>query len=192
LERLARFQRGVEPASIAAAACSEQDALCAARWSWIVRRRPYPKLAFEDLQSAMSLDDPAGPLPIDLLEYDSRADDMADVFVGIRFSVGLELVERAFRPPALPWFCRATSIDLQKGMKVEARSDDGSVWRSLLARGWSEVDARRACARIRLKAERFPDRVRARGDGSLALEAFDDGAWREIAIDDAAPATDAQ
>jgi hypothetical protein len=77
-------------------------------------------------------------------------------------------------------FPMTITVVLAGGLSTSHRLDFADVYRRLLARGLSDGDARRQLARLMLKANRYPDRVVARPDGSFRLEYRVQGDWAEM------------
>lgn len=181
LAALAEVQLDLSP-EVAAAALSEADPLAAARFLWSVGRRPYPKaLTFEERVEALSLADPAGELPIERLEQLSLPSDLLKGFGAIWLHWSADITARMAREirPDDPdaWYSYTLTAH---GVSARAGTDLAELFADLLERTGSDADARRQFARLLLKDGRIPDRVRTDPEGTVRLEAFEDGRWIEL------------
>lgn len=180
LDELLRSKRLGDPSAIAAAALALPSAEQALWMLWSLEQRPYPQLGCDELREVLALDDPAGPLPWDLIWREARRyDEMA------RWSVPrpepspamiAALAESADRRPWPSW-----SMGFQAGGE-RSRFECGyeQLWIELVQRGYALEDARRIFARLVLRAERIPERLRASGGGYLGLEVWAEGRWSEL------------
>lgn len=168
------------------------DELRTLRIEWAVGRRARAsKLQPEFVDALLDLSDPAGALPIDLLETAARIENTQSKFV-------IQFVPSA---ATLPQLCRGEGMFMSRmamavslgTVRVEIVRNPPEFLAQLLARGLLEADARRQLARLMLKALLIPDRVRVDAGGHARLEYFVDGAWHsadaaeEVVAPEAAP-----
>ncbi len=182
LARLCTIQRGDPAPRVAAAALAIPKPSIAARLLWLIARNPYPTLDFAELCSVLSLDDPAGELPIDLIERASSFTDAAN---------DLGVLRRAFTASqiAAAGFAggeRAGELDASKsvetaGERFELRFDGRELFDALLARGLSMEAAERQFIRIALKSRRIPDRLTA----EARIEVKEGNEWKALELDPA-------
>jgi pimeloyl-ACP methyl ester carboxylesterase len=179
LEALATWHGATPPEWVAACALSNPTAEAGARLLWLLRRRPYPELPFDTLVQVLSLDDPAGALPIDAIETCSLAGDLARRFGGPYLDLGPELlVDKAHARGTLP----SITFHLSLGLEATVRDQPRGLWEELRERLASDAEAVRQYVRVALRAKRIPDRLVGDGAGGFGLEYRDEqGDW--IALD---------
>lgn len=185
LEAVCARHRHGNPLATAAAALGISRANVAVRLLWLDARRSYPPLSFDDWRAVISLDDPAGELPIDLIEMASRPRDLVLDYGGAlrvldAHDIACASQQRGARAFDVDW---KTTVTFSGGQSVRVELDGDRIFQALLDRGIAPADAERQFARILLKAHRIPDRLRARADGSVAVEVWHDGVWRVLAPD---------
>ncbi|MEM7202245.1 MAG: alpha/beta hydrolase [Planctomycetota bacterium] len=127
------------------------------------------------------LDDPAGAIPLDLLE--------SSALVGRRirrltpFHINLynasDHVELAL-PGYANRYRTAVSVTLSNGIGVRQRQDFDALFDRVVERGYAGDDALRVTVRIILKSLGIPDRVRSSPDAPPIVEAWEDGAWQQV------------
>jgi hypothetical protein len=186
LEQLCRLQRGARADSVAAAALAIPHAEIAARVLWLHSYRSYYTLEFDEWLAAMSLDDPAGQLPIELIERASLLSDFSQEFGFGRKAYTAAAIEAA----GVAGGAHASHVDdrtvVEAGDEPVILSLDGrAMFEELLARGLDVADAERQFVRILLKSQRIPDRLRIAPDGRVAVEVKEKGTWRTLAMDPA-------
>jgi hypothetical protein len=182
LRAIVELAHNDDPLRLLAAAQGGSDPLTATRVRWMLARRPGKISDLEGLKALADLDDPAGTLPLDLLEEVASLQDFLAHFGMQHLGVKPELigagVGRLSRSPDPFQF--SGTIKVSSRIVTTARLDIADVFQRLLARGLSDNDARRQLARLLLKANRYPDRVVARPDGSLRLEYRAQAGWVEL------------
>jgi pimeloyl-ACP methyl ester carboxylesterase len=182
LARLCTMQRGDPAPLVAAAALSIPRTSIAARMLWLVARNPYPTLDFAELCSVLSLDDPAGELPIDLIERASSFIDAASDLGVMRRTFTASQIAAA----GLAGGERAAELDASRsvetaGERFELKFDGRELFDALLARGLSMDAAERQFIRIALKSRRIPDRLTA----GARIEVKEGLEWRALEMDPA-------
>lgn len=181
LARLACHARSADPELLAAVALANDPAVPALRYLWMLDERgSFRELPFGDLEQVVSLDGPAGPLPVDAIERASLLGDMHDRFGGGGMTEGVDLivwrVSNAMRGAA-----SRVSYEVDVGWdRAEVSSDATELVAQLRALGLDEEDVRRAAVRTLLKAARIAERVRRTPDGSAVLEVLSKGEWRRV------------
>ncbi len=181
LADLSRHCRVGDPVLLAAAAVGNASGESAARMVWLHRKRAWPALPFDDLAASLSLDDPAGDLPLDLVEDYSRTIDLPRSYGGMWRVLDADSIVAEAQGPGIGTGIRfRTALVFPGGVRVELATDLSRLYLDLRARGLGEDDARRQFARILLKGQRIPDRLARAPDGRLVLEALEGGAWRAL------------
>lgn len=183
LRSLAAVQCVTPAEDLAAAALSEGEPLALARFLWSVRRRPYPALTFEERVDALSLADPAGLIPIDVLEELCLAPDLASQFGQFYLVEGHASVARRARGES--GFSCVFRPALGPGFDVQIEARPQAAFDELLHRVTDPAAARRQFARLALKAYRVPDRARPGPDGAWIVEALDEGVWHVLELEPA-------
>jgi hypothetical protein len=171
-----------DPLRLLAAARSGSDPMTATRVRWMLARRPGEVDDLEGLAALADLDDPAGPLPLDLLEEVASIQDFSAQFGMPFLSLGAELIGAgagSLSQSAEP-FQVSVTITLSGRIESTSRLDLAAVFQRLLARGLSDGDARRQLARMLLKANRYPDRVVEGPDGEFRLEYRAQAGWTAL------------
>ncbi|MFN0243737.1 MAG: serine aminopeptidase domain-containing protein [Planctomycetota bacterium] len=176
------------PSSVAAATLAIERPELAARMLWLNARRTYSEeLSFDEWRHVLSLADPAGLLPIDLIERAARLRDFAlDHGTLLVRTFDADDFARAARQRGLfasniGW---STTMTFVGGETVSMELDGARIFQELLARGVPSVDAERQFVRVLLKAHRIPDRVRTSVDGDVVVEAKENGVWRVPSTDE--------
>lgn len=170
-----------DPSATAAAALAIERPEIAVRVLWLNARRAYPALAFEEWREVLSLDDPAGPLPIDLIEYAARLRDVVLDHGGLLLrefdadDFARAAHARGISASSVGW---STTMTFAGGQEARVELDGAHVFQSLIDRGVPPADAERQFVRVLLKAHRIPDRLRTNADGLVVVEAQEDGTWR--------------
>jgi hypothetical protein len=181
LRACAAWSAGERPLHVAAAALAGTPPLAAARLRWRLGRieRETP---FEGLIALYDLSDPAGPLPLDLLERAARPLQLAEERGGMLLLLGAEDVAASAAGLAAGQDGQRWSswLTFEGGMEVGIEEDHGELFVALVERGLGVEDAARQLARVLLKARGIPERLRRGADGALVLEAFEEGAWRAL------------
>ncbi len=180
LARLCMLQRGEHAPLVAAAALAIPKPSIAARLLWLLARNPYRELDFAELCAVLSLDDPAGDLPIDLIE---RASSLADA------ASKLGLLRRKFTASQIAFAGiedgeHADDVDMTSsvetgGENFELHVGGRELFDALLDRGLSMEDAERQFIRVLLKAQRIPDRLTA----ARRIEVKENDEWRTLEMD---------
>ncbi len=186
---LARLARHADSRLRAAVALANEPDLDALRLLWMVEERSaLGELPFDELVQALSLDDPAGRLPIEAIEEASLLCDLNDRFGGGApdESVGFALVRvRA----ALEGVDSQITFSLDVGWdRARFVSSGCALVEGLRGAGFPEEALTRIAMRVILKGKRIPERVRIEQDGRVVLEILEEGRWRELDLDAPPPA----
>lgn len=179
LERLCAIHSGQPAQAVAAAALSIPRAPIAARLLWLLARRPYRDLDFAEQRAVLSLDDPAGELPIDWIERTSAPGDFVEQFGGVRGTLDAVCIAAAARDGGAnaddaDW--RAT-LSLNGVPSITLGLDGRALFQALVDRGLTIEDAERQFIRVLLKSQRIPDRLVRDGEGRPVIEVKSKGAW---------------
>ncbi|HVS18987.1 MAG TPA: hypothetical protein VMT18_10340 [Planctomycetota bacterium] len=179
LRAIVELAHNEDPMRLVAAAKSGADPMSATRVRWLLARRPGEVRDLEGLEALADLDDPAGPLPLDLLEEVAAPKDLLAQVSDVYMAMRPELIEAAVRAMAVDGepFPITITVVLAGGLSTSHRMDLTDVYRRLMASGLVDGDARRQLARLMLKADRYPDRVVERPDGGFRLEYRARGDW---------------
>jgi hypothetical protein len=179
LAELLVLKRRGEPLLLTAVASAITDVYLARELAWSIEQRPYPLLPFEEFCEVLSLADPSGGLPADLLQGCLELVDHIDR-LGLprlamdaghfaRFAQGLDHGDSSY------------SMEYHLGGETARMTLSPSrLWLTLLGRGFSLTDAQRVVLRLLLRSERIPERVRPESGGVCGLEVFEDGAWKPL------------
>lgn len=184
-ERLVASTRGADDALLVAAAIHAPDAAAAIDLVRLWRRRGVPRATPEVLAAWFDVDDPGGPLPVDLIELASWPYDLALKRGGMCYLYSLDEVVFAARGPhpgQSAWSARVGAGSLEASVTFDA----DELLAALAARGLTGADLRRQHARILLAALRRPARVRRSAEtGSTTLEVLVDEGWSELDVEGA-------
>jgi hypothetical protein len=134
------------------------------------------------------LDDPAGTIPIDMLEkltFPLRQTHRFNVFTFDFDAADIQDLARRRGRTRMAWW--KFTLHLSNGLSFELSTDLPAVFDELVARGFVGIDARRIFARLLLKAYGIPDRVNRSAAGEPALEAFVKGEWINIDLSEPEP-----
>jgi hypothetical protein len=178
-EELARFASARDVRLAAAAALAFQDVSEAQR---IVRSPPREAawMSVDDLALTFALDDPCGPLPFQVLECVCRRQRLdSSAFHAIRNPPNI--AHEALN--AGEGWGDGFVLDLPLGRSVELWNEDCDVWPLVARTDLDVADDRRRFARILLKAEGLPDRVRRAADGRWRLEYRQFEKWLSLDLD---------
>jgi len=185
LERVAPLLRTASPELLLAAALSATHPWNAARRVWLLQApdgslpRAYESLDAGELIQALSLEDPAGELPIDLFG-DLRAPYQALVELGaviMKFSpdhLAYQSQTIGTGPARLIW---SSSVNLRWLGKQEFNFDHSDAWQQLVDRGLEPTDATRQLLRILLITYGHVHRLRTDDRGSPLIEVRVEGEW---------------
>jgi pimeloyl-ACP methyl ester carboxylesterase len=171
-----------DPLLLAAAALANENGESAARMVWLRRADYQAGRELEDLAAELSLEDPAGALPIDLVEEYSLPLRLPRRHGGLYCMLETSAIVHAAFAKGLgrgggSW---SSSILFSGGPVLEVRSDPERLMVALRARGLGESDARRQFVRILMKVYGIPDRLTRAQDGALVLEAREEDRWRVL------------
>jgi hypothetical protein len=178
-DAVAAFALRADPVHVAAAALAGTPPLSAARLRWRTERRPVEPTTPETLRAFYDLSDPAGRLPIDLIERASQPLDFKARYGGavIPYEPGQIAHIASVGGVGCGWELRIQVGLIETGLNV----DFAEFGRALAARGLGGEDASRQLTRIMLKGYRFPDRMRD------SLEVHWKGSWQELVPDPSPP-----
>ncbi|HUR27008.1 MAG TPA: hypothetical protein VM509_02385 [Planctomycetota bacterium] len=140
---------------------------------------PEARLAIEEL------DDPAGAVPIDILEKLARPLREISRFKVLMLGMDPgDIAKIACSSGRTIKSYSSVSVRLSNGLTFVHRVDFGALFDDVVARGFVGLDARRIYARILLKSYLIPDRVAVATDGSPRLEAWVRGSWIQLDLRD--------
>lgn len=179
LARLLELKRRGDPLLLAAAASAIDDPYLARELVWSIEQRPYPPLPFEELREVLSLADPYGELPADLvLEYTELVDrierlGLPRISMDARyFTRFTEKIDRGPSEIAMEYHFGSESTRIALS--------PSRLWLTLLERGVPLEDAQRIVLRLLLRSERLPERVRPASGGVCGLEVLEGGSWKPL------------
>ncbi|MFT5689921.1 MAG: hypothetical protein ACI8PQ_002770, partial [Planctomycetota bacterium] len=147
--------------------------------------RAYADLSPGGLIQALSLSDPAGELPLDLLA------ELSGPYTLLREMGGLTWTAQPTDLLLVAWAGGAgiSGAKWTSGLSVEwigeqsHTFDHASLWRSLVERGLAAADARRQMYRILLMTYGHAHRLRPSGIGKWTLEVWMGGTWIPIDLE---------
>lgn len=179
--RMFEFAHDPRQERIEAAHAAQNTALTGARLRWLLARRPLGQPDPEALGAFFDLRDPAGELPIDLLERVSLPLDVSERMAGMYWGFDAETIAAAARAGAVgrAGLRYTTSVEVG-GIRASLEVDHGDVFHALVERGLEAQAARRQFARLLLKAYRIPERVVTANVHPPRLEARVEGTWVEL------------
>ncbi len=145
----------------------------------------YDDLSPGDLIQSLSLSDPAGELPLDLLA------ELSGPYTLLREMGGMTWSAQPTELLLVAWAGGAgvSGATWSSGLSVEWLGpqshtfDHASLWRSLVERGLSAPDARRQMYRILLLTYGHAHRLRPSGIGKWTLEVWADAHWIPIDLE---------
>jgi hypothetical protein len=183
-EQLAERKRDGDPDLYAAAAIELPDADLAARLLWALEVAPYPpplraRMQFADWCDALSLADPAGPLPaawwVEKLELRAAtARGLKSWFLYSPGLIGDEVSE--WRPGRSLWVTETYTAGGESGA---VHFDMDQIGGALLER-LPNCAARRQLARLYMRVMKVPERVRTDANGGTILETWNGQTWDPV------------
>ena len=191
---LAGNQRSATPQELAAAALANDDMILSSRMLWLARRHPFPSLEFDDLVAALSLRAPRKELElsIETIELVSAFSDLAWRYERVAFVRDPALIAKMAASSDAAGNTYSFGCQLRCGLKVSLSFSFKKNWDALVAQGATPDEASVYWARVLLKAQRTPDRLRLAPDGTLQLEAYWKDRWQPVVSAPAgAPSADA-
>jgi len=176
LVRLLALKRNGDPLLLSAAASSVADMHLARELAWSIEQRPFPPLPFDELREVLSLADPGGELPMDLLleclEFVDQSDRLGLLRVSPSASDMARMAQQIDRG-----YTGITVVYEFGSESAPMTLSPSRLWLELLKRGVPTRDAQRMVLRLLLRSERIPERVRSESGGVCGLEVFQEGAW---------------
>ncbi|HTF87322.1 MAG TPA: hypothetical protein VK843_02855 [Planctomycetota bacterium] len=148
-----------------------------ARWCVMLGAPKDPALR----EALEQLDDPAGPLPIDVLEHLACKVRQLRAFQISMLLFNADEIARMARQRGRTnrsWW--TVTLTLSNGLSFRNHVDFAALFDDIVARGFIGDDARRVFARVVLKSYGIPDRVVMSAEGKPMLEAHVKGAWMEL------------